>query len=160
MVFWVLISFLGGCTQMSPKKVGPLAPDQYSKEIARLESVVSQNPDSALGWQARYQLAQRCVSYNNPNRNYKKALQNLELYASHNPAAAKNQELQNWLVALQEIDQLSRDKRVAQINAKLEESTKANLALQEVNAELNKKIDMLKILDQAVEEKRKTHSTE
>ncbi|MEP5766009.1 MAG: outer membrane protein assembly factor BamD [Halieaceae bacterium] len=160
LVVSALIFFLGGCAQMQSKTVGPLESGQYSTEISRLEAVVSQNPDSSSAQQAHYQLAQRYMSYKNPQRDYAKALRNLELYSRNNPDAARNQELQDWLAALQEIQQLSRDKRVARINAKLEESRQANLELKELNAELNKKIDMLKILDQAVEEKRKTHTTE
>jgi hypothetical protein len=166
-IVWVVLSFLAGCAQTPQQPVHAIDSDQYPSEIARLEAIVVENPDSTKAWQARYQLAQRYMSYNNPRRNYKKALENLQLYVSHNPTAADDPNLQNWLAALKEIQLLSDNKRIAQLNAKLWDSGQTNLALKYVNRELekrnedlNKKIEMLKTLDHTVEEKRKTYNTE
>ena len=45
--------------------------------------------------------------------------------------------------------------RIADLEAKLEQSRQANAQLTADNAELSQRIEMLKVLDQAVEEKRK-----
>jgi hypothetical protein len=163
---WAVISLLAACAQ-TQRTVDPIGSEQYSAEISRLENLVRQNPGSSKGWQAHYELAQRYMSHDNPGRDYVKALAHLKLYASHDPNAADDQYLQNWLAVLEEIQTLSRDKRVAELNAKLTESKHENLALKKAiseleneNAELDMKIEMLKTLDHAVEEKRKTYNTE
>ncbi len=165
-VVWAVISLLGGCAQ-TQGPVEPISSDQYPAEIARLEAIILQNPGSSEAWQAHYQLAQQYMSHNNPSRSYGKALAHLEIYASHSPGAADDQDLQNWLAVLKAIQNLSRDKRVAELNAELTESKWENLALKKAlgelenqNAELDMKIEMLKTLDHAVEEKRKTFNTE
>jgi len=165
-IVWAVISLLAGCAQ-TQRPAATIEPDQYSAEIARLENVVRQNPGSSRGWQAHYQLAQQYMSHNNPSRNYGKALAHLEIYASHNSGAANDQDLQNWLAVLKAIQNLSRDKRVAELNAKLKQSRQANVVLEAANIELQKtntelasKIEMLKTLDHAVEEKRKSFNTE
>ncbi|MDJ0879286.1 MAG: hypothetical protein QNI86_11785 [Halieaceae bacterium] len=45
--------------------------------------------------------------------------------------------------------------RIADLEAQLEKSEQANAQLQQENTELSQRIEMLKVLDQAVEEKRK-----
>ncbi len=95
-------------------------------------------------------------------------------------------DLQNWLSVLNEIQNQSpqiesQNKKIEQLTAKLKESEQANLALKEANKtlesdklvlmninsilkkynlELAMKIDMLKILDHRVEEKRKNYIIE
>lgn len=49
-------------------------------------------------------------------------------------------------------------RRIADLESQLAESRKANANLQAENAELEKRIEMLKVLDQAVEEKRKSYN--
>ncbi len=49
--------------------------------------------------------------------------------------------------------------RIADLESRLQNAEQANAELQEENAELSKRIEMLKVLDQAVEEKRKNYSS-
>jgi len=147
-VIWAAILLLAGCTQ-TQKSVEPIAADQYSAEIARLEALVRSDPGASEVWQAHYQLAQRYMSHKNPRPNYAKALNNLELYLRHNPNPADDEDMQNWLAALTEIQHLSHRKKIKQLE-------QVNRKLEKQNTALSMKIEMLKTLDHAVEEKRKT----
>ena len=187
---WAIISFLIGCAPIqertNPKYKAEIKSDKYSIEIARLETILLQNPGSSKKWQAHYQLAQLYISYKNPRRNYKKALENFKLYFPHHPTSVDDQDLRNWLTVLNEIQNQSpkiesQNKKIEQLTAKLKKSKQANLALKKANktlksnklrlmntnsklkkynVELAMKIDMLKTLDHRVEEKRKNYSSE
>ena len=163
---WAAISFAGGCAQ-TQGPVEPIGFNQYSVEIARLEAVILHKPGSPEAWQAHYQLAQLYINYKNPRRNYKKALENLEVYLSHHAITADDEDLQNWLAILNQLQNLSPSKKIQQLNAKLKNTRQANFALKEANGELEKQnadlsrtIEMLKTLDHAVEEKRKNYGSE
>jgi hypothetical protein len=187
---WAIISFLTGCAPIqertNPEYKAEIKSDKYSIEIARLETILLQNPGSSKKWQAHYQLAQLYISYKNPRRNYKKALENFKLYFPHHPTSVDDQDLRNWLLVLNEIQNQSpqigsQNKKIEQLTAKLKKSKQANLALKEANktlksnklrlmntnsklkkynVELAMKIDMLKTLDHRVEEKRQNYSSE
>jgi small-conductance mechanosensitive channel len=187
---WAIISVLIGCVQTqertNPEDKAEITSDEYSREIARLETIILQNPRSSQRWQAHFQLAQLYISYKNPRRNYQKALENLKLYFPHHPTSADDHDLRNWLSVLDEIKNLSpkiasQNKKIEQLTAKLKKSKQANLALKKANktlksgklrlektnsklkkynVELAKKIDMLKTLDHHVEQKRKNYNNE
>jgi chromosome segregation ATPase len=179
-VFLALIWVFFGCADMlnfgknpAESTNSPVADDPYAHEIVRLNQVVEQNSKSFKTKKAHLQLAQLYSNHNNPRRNYHKALEHLEAYCALEDFAA-DAETQNWLTALKEIDRLS--KEVAQIQDQLEKSKKSRLALkrtnrnltleeiklreknrklEESNHKLQKAIEMLKNLDQRLEEKRK-----
>lgn len=163
--FWAIISFLSGCALTQERTNTKYKADEYSTEIARLETIILQNPKSSKRWQAHYQLAQLYISYNNPKRNYKKGLKNLKLYFPHHPASVNDHDLRNWLLVLKEIQNQSpqirsQNKKIKQLTAKLKKSRRSNLALKKANKTLAMKIDMLKTLDRLVEEKRKNYTSE
>ena len=185
-----ILFFLIGCAQTQdgayPEYMVGLNPDNYSAEIARLETIISKNSDSSGRWQAHLQLAQLYISYKNPRRNYQKALDNLKLYYPHHPTSVDDHDLRNWLSALKEIGNqgprlTAQSKRIEQLTAKLKKYKQANLALakenktlkaeksrlsstnwklKKDNQELAMKIDMLKILDRRVEEKRQNYTSD
>jgi len=187
---WAIISFLIGCAliqgRTDPKDKAGINSDKYSIEIARLEAIISKNPESSERWQAHFQLAQLYISYKNPRRNYQKALENLKLYYPHHPTFEDDHDLRNWLSVLKEIQIQSpkiesQNKKIEQQTAKLKKYKQANLALKEANktlktdksrlmntnsklkksnVELATKIDMLKTLDHRVEEKRENYSSD
>jgi hypothetical protein len=175
-IVWAIISFLTGCAlfqgRSNPIYTGNLEPHQYWTEIARLEAMVLQNPESSKRWQAHYQLAQLYISYENPRRNFRKSFENLELYLLHHPNSVDDPNRQDWPSVLDEILQQSpimesQNKEIERLTAELDESVQANLALEEANskleednAELVSKIDLLKTLDHSVEEKRKNYESE
>jgi predicted ribosome quality control (RQC) complex YloA/Tae2 family protein len=135
--------------------------------------------DTSKRMQAHLELAQLYTSYKNPLRNYKKALEHLEIYASLQPDFAGDKNLRNWLSVLKEMDrqsriinQLNKDLNQSQQNiSALKKSTKKlkrakaiiikkNNQLTETNESLAKTIEMLKNIDRNIEEKRKTYTNQ
>ena len=162
---WAIISFLIGCASTQERTNPKDKADYYSTEIARLETITLKNPEASKKWQAHYQLAQLYISYENPRRNYKKALENLKLYSPHHPTYVDDHDLRNWLLVLKEIQNQSphieyQNKKIKRLTTKLKKSKQANRALKKENKTLAMKIDMLKTLDRRVEEKRKNYSSE
>ena len=120
----------------------------------------------------------------NPNRDYQKALNHLEIYASLEPELAGDPDVESWYAVLKEMERLSN--KIEELNGKIQKSQqqmlalnknnrklvhknkkyqKTNLKLAEKNqrlelsnAKLAKTIEMLKKLDQRLEEKRKNIS--
>jgi outer membrane protein assembly factor BamD (BamD/ComL family) len=111
-----------------------LKPGGYSKEIARLKTVIKSHPERSERVKAHLHLASLYASYKNPNKNYNKALEELNRYISLNPKAAKEYAVQNRLHLLKEIEQLS-----------------------EKNVKLEQAIEELKLLDQQIEQKRERY---
>lgn len=175
-IVWAVLSFLAGCTQLREPVISVSEPrivsQQPAVQIVMLESIVFHNPDSPKSWQAHYRLAQLYYSYKNPYRNYQKALEHLEQYLPHQNDAELDPDLQDWLLVLKEIQNQSptiesQNRQIEQLTARLEDFTKTNLfveglnsSLEEENAELTMKVEVLKTLDQSVEEKRKTYTAE
>ena len=187
---WAILFFLIGCALTQdgtyPEYLAGMNPDNFSAEIARLETVISTNSDSSERWQAHLQLAQLYISYKNPRRNYQKALENLRLYYPHHPTSVDDHDLRNWLSALKEIESQepklkAQNKKIEQLTATLKISKQAirslnkenkalkddtsrlrtaNGKLKKDNQELAMKIDMLKILDSRVEEKRQNYTSD
>ena len=157
----------------SASKTAPAVNDQYSREIVKLNQVVKQNSQTSKTKNAHLKLARLYSSHNNHRRNYYKAMKHLEAYVNLEDSAANNETL-DWLAALREINRLS--KEIRQVKRKLKKSntsrtalTKSNRKLtreeiklreknrqlEESNQKLQKTIEMLKNLDQRLEEKRR-----
>jgi hypothetical protein len=109
-------------------------PGDYSKEIARLKNVIKNPPKRSERVKAHLHLASLYASYKNPNKDYNKALEQLNSYISLNPKAAKEYDVQNRLHLLKEIQRLS-----------------------EKNVKLEQAIEELKLLDQQIEQKRERY---
>lgn len=167
-----IVSFCMGCAVQKTDNPADIESDQYAMETARLEAIIREDPGSSRSWQAHYKLSQLYTSYKNPRRNYEKSLENLEIYLPHHPASADDHDLQNWLSVLYEVQErspeiVSQQKKIRQLTEKLTESRHEVAALkaensniEKYNVELAMKIDVLKTLDEGVEEKRRNYSFE
>ena len=111
-----------------------LKPNEYKKEIVRLQRVILNHPERLEKAEAYFQLAKLYASYNNPEINYQVALQLLTNYITFHPQARKDYDVQNRLSLLEKITQLS-----------------------EENTTLKQSIEDLKILDQQIEQKRERY---
>ena len=111
-----------------------LKPNEYKKEIARLQRIIVSQPARSEKATAHFQLSSLYTSYNNPEKSYQIALQHLKSYISIDPQAKKDYHVQNRLSLLKEITGLS-----------------------EENAKLQQTIEELKILDQQIEQKRERY---
>ena len=158
----------------------PAASDQYAQEIVELNQVIQQNPTPDKAKKTHLKLAQLYANYKNPRRNYQKALRHLKVYASLESFAGDD-EPRNWMAVLKEITRLSKKiatqkKQIRGLQSQLDKSKTAKLALkttnrkltseeiklreknrklEESNQKLQKTIEMLKNLDQRLEEKRR-----
>lgn len=172
----------GGCSHMTNSaNKPPAAENTYAREIVERKNVVQQNSSAAETKKAHLELAQLYANHKNPQRNYQKAFEHLRTYIAIADASI-NEETLNWMAALKEIDRLSEEIRrlteeIARAQKELEKSSQATLALQRTNQKLTreeimlreknrkleesnqkfeKTIEMLKNLDQRLEEKRQT----
>ena len=169
---------------VAPETTVPAADDQYSHEIAKLNQLVAKKSTSSAAKEAHLKLARLYTDHQNHNRNYQKALvQVASLVEMDHPKA--DEETLNWLASLKEIDRLSKEvdsqnRQIGKIQKKLAQSkkeksalTRTNLKLrreeislrdktrklEESNLKLQKTIEMLKNLDQRLEEKRRNFNS-
>ena len=181
LVFLALVFVMTACSHTMNSSKGesastyaPTAGDSYAREMDELNKVVKQNPPSSRTKKAHLELARLYSNHNNQRRNYYKAMKHLEAYVNLEDSAADN-ETMDWLAALKEINRLS--KEIRQVKKQLKKSNrsraaltktnrkltreeiklrKKNRQLEESNQKLHKTIEMLKNLDQRLEEKRRT----
>jgi chromosome segregation ATPase len=159
----------------------PVADDKYSREMIELNQVIRQNSQSTEAKNAHLKLAHLYSDHNNRRQNYHLALKHLEAYIILEESAVDGETL-DWQASLKEIDRLSKEiaaqnQQINKMQDQLKQSKKAELALSQTNRKLTreeinlreknrrleasnqnlqKTIEMLKNLDQRLEEKRKT----
>ena len=121
---------------------------EYSMEIMRLRDVIKNNPSQSERIKAHYQLANLYSSYKNSEKDYKKALEHLNIYISLDSKAIKQNDLRNCLSLLREVDRLSGELSVL---------NKKNLNLNRKNMQLTQTIGKLQTIDFQVEQKRKSY---
>ena len=121
---------------------------EYSMEIMRLEDAIKNNPSQSERIKAHYQLANLYASYKNSEKDYKKALEHLNIYISLDSKAIKQNDLRNCLSLLREVDRLSGELSVL---------NKKNLNLNRKNLQLTQTIGKLQTIDFQVEQKRKSY---
>ena len=121
---------------------------EYSMEITRLKDVIKNNPSQSERIKAHYQLANLYASYKNSEKDYKKALEHLNIYISLDSKAIKQNDLRNCLSLLREVDRLSEELSIL---------NKKNLNLNRKNLQLMQTIGKLQTLDFQVEQKRKSY---
>ena len=114
---------------------------EYSMEIMRLKDVIKNNPSQSERIKAHYHLANLYASYKNSEKDYKKALEHLNIYISLDSKAIKQNDLRNSLSLLREVDRLSGELSI--LNSK--------------NLKLTQTIEKLQTLDFQVEQKRKSY---
>ena len=158
----------------------PVANDKYTAEILALKQVILKNSKSTEAKDAHLKLAHLYYDHKNHRRSYHKALEHLKAYVSMEKSAVNGETL-NWMASLKEIDRLSKEiatqhEQINKMKKQLSQSKQTKLALtrtnqkltreeinlreknrklEESNQNLRKTIEMLKNLDQRLEEKRK-----
>jgi len=155
LLFCELVLLVTGCTpilqifKQTPEAFTPnLKPDEYSTEIVKLKKVIKSHPEQSERIKARFHLASLYLSYKNPQKDYKKALEQLNLYISLNSKAAKQYDVQIQLSLLREIARLSEK------NMKQKQAIKE---LKQTIKELKQTIEELKNLDRQLEQKRERY---
>ncbi len=133
---FLLLFFTVSCSLQELKK--PDEEKEFSQETCRLERLAHNHPDVSVRAHSHLKLAFLYVNYRNPQLNYTRALQEMEIYLSLAPAEKQGQDFNNWLAVLKEVGKLQ----------------KANKGLREEAGGLKETIDRLKSLDRQMEEKR------
>ena len=154
--------------------------DIYSREITRLNKIVKESPNSSRAGKAHLRLAELYLNHDNYRRNYHKAHKHMQAYVRLEKNITDEDTL-NWIAALREIVLLShevdsRNKQIAKMQGQLKKAQRnggavrrSNRALKQKEVELMEKnanleatnqkllqtIEMLKRLDQRLEEKRR-----
>jgi cell division protein FtsB len=166
-----LILFLMGCTPIYTSRTG----EDLSRSIADLEKRIAQEKDSSVRAKYHLQLAWLYSNYKNPKMDYRKALEEFEVYLSMAPDGAQTDEIQNWLSVLRALElskekseMLTREnfetrltledqvKKNQQLQENIEKLLNRNASLKENNASLKEAIERLKTLNLQVEKKRKS----
>lgn len=169
-LFLAFIFFLMSCAPIYIART-----DEDFQTIADLERQISEEKDASLRAKGHLQLGWLYSNYKNPKVDYRKALEEFELYLSLAPEAAQTDEIQNWLSILRALEKSERKnletrsvledqaknnqqmreniEKLSGKNAGLEE---ANASLRENNASLKKAMEGLKTLNLQIEKKKKS----
>jgi DNA repair ATPase RecN len=90
-------------------KHSPQTGEEFSRETIRLEKLIQEEADSSDRAKLHRQLAELYTHHQNPGRNYRKALGELEAYLSLAPVEAQTDEAQNWLGVLRELERAKKE---------------------------------------------------
>ncbi len=85
------------------KRYAHYPPEQISRELSALEEQVKKDSGTYLQATLYLQMALLYVHHNNPERDYGRAEEALGHYMALEPEGAAVNELQNWIIALQEV---------------------------------------------------------
>lgn len=137
----IAIIALGGCASFKVTS----APDEdfqaaaaavkdkrYQEAVTMFKNILVQSPQSDVAADAQFQIAYVQTLYDNPQKDYAKALQSFDEFIERYPGHAKLLDAENWRFIL-----------------------KTMLDLKKENDRLNRSIEQLKKLDIRHEEKRR-----
>ena len=149
---FIITASLIGCTSVGTQRSYP--PEMFAAEITRLEAGLLNSSNPTNNWRSHLELVHLYINYKNPSHDYGKALEHLEQYYLSRPESDDDNELRDWLAVLKSHGTLEQSNgELRKLNQKLEQS---NSELKDNNQKLVNTIDILKTLDQGVEEKRKS----
>ena len=168
----LLLFFVVSCSlKLVPKKLE--GEKEFFLETSRLEKLAREHPKTSVRAQSHLQLAFLYVNDRNPQLDYSRALQEMEIYLSLSPEKAQTVDFQNWLAVLREINHLRRNRiqmgeknralqdRVEKLQTSLENAQKVSrnlhdevANLKEKNNKMREAVERLKKLDRQMEERR------
>ena len=147
-ILFLLLISIWVISSCSLKYTPPRTEEGFSREISRLEELARENPDPSVRTKSHLQLARLYIDYQNPQRDYLKGCTEFAAYLSLVPADRKNDEIQNWVSALEELKKS--EKEAAGLRGKMESlrsentETKVALSLQlKKNKELQNRLETL-----------------
>ena len=153
----IILSISFGCIPSHGKRFSTLMPEVYDSEIKRLNDIIESGPNQKVKVSdVHLQLALLHSSYKNPQRDYDRALIEIEKYVALEPKGASDYEIQNLLTLLKTI---KRGRNKGRESSLISENKELNLKVEEMTEEikeLNETIDKLKQLDVELEKKRKS----
>jgi len=148
----IVTTSLIGCTSVDTQR--SYEPDMFSAEITKLEVGLLKSSNASDNWRSHLELVHLYISHKNPTQDYGRAMEHLEQYYLSRPASDNDTEFRDWLAVLKSHGTLKQsNSELKKLNRELEQS---NNELRKNNQKLVKTINILKTLDQGVEEKRKS----
>lgn len=90
-------------------KYTPQSGEEFRRETLRLEKQARNHEDPKVRAEAQLDLAFLYLHYRNPFLNYGKALQEFEAYLRVTAADRQTEEIQNWTLALREMERRERE---------------------------------------------------
>jgi len=153
LLFLTLVFFLVSCSPIYISRT-----EEDFSAIADLEKRIHSEKDVSVQAKYHLQLAWLYSNYKNPKMDYRKALDEFEVYLSMVPEGAQTDEIQNWLSVLRALERSQKEQRLTlEDQAKKDQQLQENIKkLVERNASLEKAIKRLKTLNLEVEKKRKS----
>ncbi len=108
----------------------PQSGDEFRQETLRLEEKARSHEDPQVRAECQLELAYLYLQHQNPLLNYEKALQGFEAYLRFTAADRPTEEIQNWTLALREMERREREtaslkERVARLAQENEGKTKS-----------------------------------
>lgn len=182
-VIIIALMTLGSCASfkgLKPSDTAVFSPDlsptEYAAEIHRQEMVLQDQADRSRHGQAYFNLALLYISYKNPMRDYRKALDYLTALSLEDPAAGNQYGVKNLRVILEAVQSLEEkaasDKvesrslrrdldrfndRLHKTRSENEKCVSDNLRLIRENVDLKMDLEKLKTIDLEIEKKKKMY---
>ena len=121
-------------------KHSPQTGEEFYQETVRLEKLIQEAADSSDRAKLHRQLAELYTHHQNPGRNYRRALRELETYLFLAPVGARTDEAQNCLWVLRELER--EEQEAAQWKEKMENLVRENREKGEVLDRCGKMLDL------------------
>ncbi len=133
-VLWLILLLILLASSNCSLKYVPQSGEEFRQETLRLEEKARSHEDPEVRAECQLELAYLYLHYRNPLLNYGKALQGFEAYLKFTGSDRQTEEIQNWTLALREMDRREREtaslkERVAKLVQENDGKTKS-LALQ------------------------------
>jgi outer membrane protein assembly factor BamD (BamD/ComL family) len=81
----------------------------FANAVSAYRKLLEENPDSFYARDARFRLAMALIAADNPHKDYLQALHEFEAFAKQFPNDRRTAEIQNWIVALRTLTDLSKN---------------------------------------------------
>ena len=108
-VIWLIMLLILLASPSCSLKYAPQSGDEFRQETLRLEEKARSHEDPEVRAECQLELAYLYLHYRNPLLNYGKALQGFEAYLKFTGSDRQTEEIQNWTLALREMDRRERE---------------------------------------------------
>jgi hypothetical protein len=108
-VLWRILLLILLASPSCTLKYAPQSGDEFRQETLRLEEKARSHEDPEVRAECQLELAYLYLHYRNPLLNYGKALQGFEAYLKFTGSDRQTEEIQNWTLALREMDRRERE---------------------------------------------------
>jgi hypothetical protein len=108
-VIWLILFLILLASPSCTLKYAPQSGDEFRQETLRLEEKARSHEDPEVRAECQLELAYLYLHYRNPLLNYGKALQGFEAYLKFSGSDRQTEEIQNWTLALREMDRRERE---------------------------------------------------